>query len=340
MMRRCRIPLLAVGAVLLLSVPLRADDPPTFPDAPKGFDAKRDNIERGKVDTIEYDSKTTNGKRKATVYLPPGYSKDTKYPVLYLLHGAGDDETGWKMKGSADVILDNLFADKKLVPMIVVMPNGYPGGRNPAATAVAEAIVKKAHPDKDGKITLEDFLATAEAAFKEIDKDKTGKVDKQQLAEAIARLMPQAGGGRPAFSTTALEDDLLKDLIPYVESHFSVKADADHRAIAGLSMGGGQALTIGLKHPDAFSYIGGFSSALFGGPGNQVPDGDKLKTLRLLWVSCGDKDTLMNANKTFHTSLEERKVTHIWHVDSGAHTWPVWKNDLYIVSQLLFQEKK
>src|SRR6266851_4788355 len=155
-MRRFLSPLLGVSAFLVLSVGLRADDPPEFPAAPKGFDAKRDNIDRGKVETIEYDSKSVGSKRKATVYLPPGYSKDTKYPVLYLLHGAGDDETGWQKKGSADIILDNLYADKKLVPMIVVMPNGSPQGRNPAATALAEAIMKRADADKDGKVSLEE----------------------------------------------------------------------------------------------------------------------------------------------------------------------------------------
>src|SRR5581483_8372011 len=105
--------------------PAKDDKPQArLPKAPKGFDARRDGVERGKVETIEYDSKSVGGKRKMTVYTPPGFSKDTKYPVLYLLHGAGDNETGWQRRGSAPVILDNLIADKKAVPMIVVMPNG------------------------------------------------------------------------------------------------------------------------------------------------------------------------------------------------------------------------
>jgi enterochelin esterase-like enzyme len=347
MMRRSLNPLLGGSAflLLLLSVPVRADDPAQeFPAAPKGFDAKRDNIDRGTVETIEYDSKTTSGKRKATVYLPPGYAKDVKYPVFYLLHGAGDDETGWQKKGAATVILDNLYADKKLVPMIVVMPNGYARPPGPAAI-LTEAVMKRADANKDGKVTLEEFLAAAEAVFKEIDKDKTGKVDQKQLGEAMERLLPTPpapgrGPGGPGGGVNLLEDDLLKDLIPYVESHYPVKADAAHRAIAGLSMGGGQSLTIGLRHLDTFSYIGGFSSAIFGGPGNLAPDAEKSKNLRLLWLSCGDKDTLMNASKALHTALEEKKVSHIWHVDSGAHEWPVWRNDLYLVSPLLFQEKK
>ena len=103
---------------------LGPDDKPAFPAAPAGFDKKRDDIPRGKLELVEYDSKTVGNKRKMMVYTPPGYSADTKYPVLYLLHGIGGDEREWERGGKPDVILDNLYADKKLVPMIVVMPNG------------------------------------------------------------------------------------------------------------------------------------------------------------------------------------------------------------------------
>ena len=95
-----------------------------FPDPPKGYDNKRDGIDRGKLETVEYDSATVGVKRRARVYTPPGYSKETKYPVLYLLHGIGGDENEWARGGAPDLILDNLFADRKAVPMIVVLPNG------------------------------------------------------------------------------------------------------------------------------------------------------------------------------------------------------------------------
>jgi enterochelin esterase-like enzyme len=242
-----------------------------LPAAPKGFDVKRDNIERGKLETVEYESKTVGAKRKMVVYVPPGYSKDHKYPVLYLLHGGGDDETGWQQKGSADIILDNLYADKKLVPMIVVMPNGFAKG--------------------------------------------------------------------PKGKNDGFEDDLLKDILPYIESHYPVLADREHRAIAGLSMGAGQSLTIGLKHLDKFAWIGAFSG---GGAkaANLLSDPEKArKQLRLLWVSCGDTDKLLKGSEAFHTTLEEKKIPHIWHVDAGGHTWPVWKNDLYLMSQMLFRDK-
>jgi enterochelin esterase-like enzyme len=312
--------------------------------APSGFANRRDDVERGKVETVEYDSKSVGDTRKMMVYLPPGYSSDTKYPVLYLLHGAGDNEGGWTRNGAANVILDNLYADKKIVPMIVVMPNGSPQGPRPG-TVLAGLIMKRADADKNGVVSREEFLAAAEAVYKEVD---NGKLDEKQLATGLNRLMPAPaasgpGGRQRGFGdfVSGFENDLLKDIIPYVESHYPVQADREHRAIAGLSMGGGQALTIGLRHLDSFAYVGGFSSALFGNTSALVSDPAAAgEQIRLLWLSCGDEDRLMDANKTFHASLEQKKVPHLWHVDSGAHTWPVWKNDLYLLTQRLFRDGK
>jgi enterochelin esterase-like enzyme len=268
---------LAAGtSALLLATVVVAQSGSPLPSAPKGFDAAQETISHGKVEAVEYDSKTAGGMRKMMLYTPPGYSKDTKYPVFYLLHGAGDDETGWQKKGSANIILDNLYADKKIVPMLVVMPNGY---------------VKQG--------------------------------DKKNNA--------------------AFDDDLLKDLIPFVDSHYPVLADREHRAVAGLSMGGGQALRIGLKNLDKFAWVGGFSSALGKGKTPDLLDGlsDPSKKPRLLWVSCGDKDSLFKGSEALHSSLADKKVPHVWHIDlGGAHTWPVWKNDLYLISQMLFREQK
>jgi enterochelin esterase-like enzyme len=228
------------------------------------------------------------------IYTPPGYSKDAKYPVLYLLHGAGDDETGWTRKGAAAEILDNLYADKKLVPMIVVMPNGFARPPAPAGEAAPQG---------------------------------------NPPAQPGGQPRRPRGGGR----NSAFEADLLKDVIPYVESHYPAKTEPENRALAGLSMGGGQALNIGLKHLDTFAWVGGFSAAIFGGGGGLVP-ADPTK-LRLLWLSCGDADRLMESSKAFHTSLEEKNVPHVWHVDSGGHAWPVWKKDLYLLSPMLFRDK-
>jgi enterochelin esterase-like enzyme len=267
----------SLGAAVQDAVPLTR--------APAGFDVRREGIERGKVETVEYDSKTVGARRKMIVYTPPGYSKESRYPVFYLLHGIGDDETGWTKKGSAEIILDNLYADKKLVPMIVVMPNGRASAEPQPANVFQEKVFR-------------------------------------------------------AFA--AFEDDLLKDLIPYVEAHYPVQADREHRALAGLSMGGGQSLNFGLKHLDTFAWIGGFSSApntMRAAELVSQPE-DAARNLRLLWVSCGDQDQLMGISKAFHTALEEMKVPHLWHVDSGGHEWPVWKNDLYLLAPMLFRSSR
>jgi enterochelin esterase-like enzyme len=345
----------ACGALLLLalSFPVRADEPKDLSAAPNGFDARRDGIERGKVETVEYDSKSVGAKRKMLIYTPPGYTKETKYPVLYLLHGAGDDETGWTKKGAADVILDNLYADKKLVPMIVVMPNGFarpagaPGGFGPGSF-IAATLMRGADADKDGKLTEEELVAAAKKLFKECDKDNKGAVDERQLAEGINRLLVTAGPGTPGGprglpGAGAFEADLLKDIIPYVQSHYTVQADREHRALAGLSMGALQSLSIGLKHLDQFAWIGAFSGANFGGSQAELvsdPDAAR-KELRLLWLSCGDQDQLTGAQvQALRRVLEEKKVPHLYHADVGGHEWPVWKNDLYLLAPMLFQDKK
>lgn len=275
--------LVLVGTICGVHDMARAQDdkPAQIEAAPKGFDVKRDGIERGKLETVEYDSKTVGIPRKAMVYTPPGYTKDKQYPVLYLLHGIGGDEGEWTRGGVANVVLDNLSADKKLVPMIVVMPNGR------------------------------------------ASKDLTARdpIPKQS----------------PAFE--AFEKDLLTDLIPYIERTYSVKADRESRALAGLSMGGGQSLNFGLKNLDTFAWVGGFSSAPNTKPaGELVKDpADAARKLRLLWVSCGDRDGLMRISKNFHEVLDEKKVPHVWHIDSGGHDFTVWKTNLYNFSQRIFR---
>jgi enterochelin esterase-like enzyme len=294
MMQRCAGFLLGLCPLLLVA----AQPPGQLPQAPEGFDKRRDNVERGKVETVEYDSKTVGVKRKAVVYTPPGYSKDAKYPVFLLLHGAGGDEKNWTTKGKAADIFDNLYAEKKAVPMIVVMPDGY-------------AMKPEDRPKGFGKFKGKDKV-----------KDK-GK-----------------GGGFKKINNP-LEDDLLKDLLPYLEANYSVKTGPENRAISGLSMGGGQAIRIGLKNLNTFAWVGGFSSALgFGGgsPISLIQDGDA-KKIRLLWVSCGDEDTLLKSNEAFHKALEEKQVPHLWHLEPGAHTFTVWRNDLYLIAQRLFREK-
>jgi len=262
-------------------IELGPDDKPAFPNPPEGFDKARGGIERGNVETVEYESESVGNKRKAVVYTPPGYSPDQKYPVLYLLHGIGGDENEWRRGGQPEMILDNLIAEKKAVPMIIVMPNGRAqpddrAGNNPMATAPA-----------------------------------FGKFDK----------------------------DLLGDLIPFIEAKYSVKKDRESRALAGLSMGGGQSLNFGLANLDTFAWVGGFSSAPNTKPAAELlPDADKAKKqLKLLFLSCGNKDGLIRISQGVHAYLKEKDVPHVWHVDEHAHDFQHWKKALYNFAQLIFK---
>tara|TARA_R110002020_G_scaffold224574_1_gene434097 strand:- start:433 stop:1317 length:885 start_codon:yes stop_codon:yes gene_type:complete len=252
-------------------------------EAPSGFDQARDGIQHGKIDTISYPSKTVGTDRNALVYTPPGFSNNEKYPVLYLLHGIGGDENEWLKGGHPGVILDNLYAEGKLEPMIVIMPNG--------------------RAMKDDR---------AEGNIMAPDKVQ-------------------------AFAT--FEQDLLDDLIPYVEKNYPVLTDRENRAIAGLSMGGGQSLNFGLGNLDKFAWVGGFSSA----PNTKepqvlVPDPEKAKDmLKVLWISCGDADGLLRFSSRTHEYLVENDVPHIYYLETGGHDFKVWKNGLYMFSQLLFK---
>jgi enterochelin esterase-like enzyme len=260
---------------------LGPDDKQIYPDPPAGFNAKRDGIPHGKLEMIQYDSKTVGTKRKMQVYTPPGYSKDQKYPVLYLLHGIGGDETEWERYAKPDMVEDNLLADKKAVPMIIVMPNGRA----------------------------------------EVDDHPTGNTYAHAAAFA------------------AFEQDLLNDVIPAIESRYSVLSDREHRALAGLSMGGGQSLDFGLAHLDKFAWIGGFSSAPnTKAPAELLPDPDRAKKeLKLLWLSCGNKDGLLGISQGVHAYLKEHGVPHVWNVDSNAHDPTEWRNNLYYFMQQVFQ---
>ena len=300
----------------------------TFPNAPQGFDVRREGIPQGRVERVEFDSRVTGNKRPAMVYTPPGYSTSQKYPGLYLLHGIGGNETHWTNFGAANVILDNLIADKKAVPMIVVMPNGRAsnepvtafGGRGGRGRGAAPA-------DGQGRGPANPTGQPAPAAG--------------APAGRTAGDGGRGGGMSVEFQAyAAFEKELLTDLIPFIESRYSVNSSREQRALAGLSMGGGQSLNFGLANMNTFAWVGGFSSAPnTSQPAQLVPDPAAVRQqLKLLWVSCGDQDSLFNISEGLHNYLAERNVPHVWHIDvGGAHTFPVWKNDLYHLSTLLFR---
>ena len=286
MMSTTRSVLAAVLACVILGPAGRAQTPAqrTFPNAPQGFDVRREGVPRGRVDRVEYDSTVTGNMRPAIVYMPTGYSARQRYPVLYLLHGLGATEATWTDDLAADQILDNLIADKKALPMIVVMPNGRVSNE-PVAAPPVPRVEMQAH-----------------AAF---------------------------------------EKELIADLIPFIESHYSVDRSRERRALAGLSLGGWQSLSFGLGHLNTFAWVAGFSSALQASPPPQlVRDPTAVSNrLKLLWVSCGDQDTgSFSMSEGLHRYLAERNVPHVWHIDvGGGHTAPVWKNDLYHLATLLFR---
>ncbi len=248
-----------------------------------GFDQLHTDIAHGNIDSISYFSQTVDTIRKAMIYTPPGYTKNKKYPVLYLLHGIGGDEKEWLNGGSPQNILDNLYSEGKVTPMIIVMPNGR-------AMKDDRAIGNIMAPDK------------------------------------VA-----------AFAT--FEKDLLNDLIPFIERTYPVLKDKENRAIAGLSMGGGQSLNFGLGHLDKFAWVGGFSSA----PNTKVPEllvpdpEAAKKQLKLLWLSCGASDGLLSFSKRTHEYLEAKGVPHVYYIEPGVHDFKVWKDGLYMFAQLIFK---
>ncbi|MEO5711910.1 MAG: alpha/beta hydrolase-fold protein [Luteolibacter sp.] len=258
---------------------LGPDDKPAYEAPPAGFNAKRDGIPHGRLEMIEYDSKTVGTTRKMQVYTPPGYSADEEYPVLIILHGIGGDETEWQRFAHVDALMDNLIADKKAEPMIVVMPNG--------------------------------------------------RAQKEDRADA-------GMGAAPAFAV--FERDLLDDVIPTIEKRYSTRADREGRALAGLSMGGGQTLNFGLGHLDTFAWLGAFSAAPnTKPPAELVPDPAEAKKLKLLMITCGSKDGLFRISKGVQTYLKEKEVPYVWHVDDHGHDPAHWSAALYNFSQKIFR---
>jgi len=277
--QRCRNVASALAATAALVFPqlALATDPAGLPVPPQGFDAKSNSIPHGEVDESVSYSTRNEGMQKVSVYMPPGYSTSTKYPVLYLHHGIGGNEVSWLGKGSnegnADNIMDYLYSKQLAKPMIVVMPNGKMSG-------------------------ADDFARFAN-----------------------------------------WEDVLLKDLIPWVEKTYSAATDADHRAISGLSMGGGQTFNFGFPHTDVFHYIGPYSAAPnTKAPAQTITNVATIKqNVKTIFISCGDQDGLITNSENYHKFLDQNSITHVWQIEPGqAHTKTVWNRSLYNFAQRIF----
>ena len=245
------------------------------------------DIPHGLVTYRYYNSKTLNAIRQMVVYTPPGYEQgdEKKYPVLYLIHGMTDTEETWFKAGHANLILDNLMAQGKAEPMIIVMPYAN--------------IFPDLMPDK--------------------------------LIDRETRLR------KDLFS-----NELLDDVIPFIEKNYRVLTDKEHRAIAGFSLGGRQTLAAGLANPDKFDWVCAYAPAvwpqdldnlfgeLYAGP-------ELLKQLKLLTVSCGKDDRLYESSLALVGKLNERKIDHITFFPDGGHTWMNCKLFLTESLQLLFR---
>ncbi|MFP5226423.1 MAG: alpha/beta hydrolase-fold protein [Acidobacteriota bacterium] len=276
-----------------------------IPEAGSTYYSVQD-VPHGEVREVWYHSAVTGTFRHALVYTPPGYDTQTKmrYPVLYLQHGAGEDETGWVRQGHANFILDNLIAAGNCKPMIIVMANGY---------------ARRA--------------GVAPPSF--------GRFGSPEMIRAMHEM------------TQAFEDDMTEALIPYVDSHFRTLTDRDHRAMAGLSMGGMQTFQVTFDHLDLFSWIGGFSGAA--GPGMFGNQDTDVKTafhgaladptafarrVHLLWIGVGtaEPDMMKNGIEGLNTWLNEAHVKHVFYESPGtAHEWQTWRRDLKDFAPRLFQ---
>jgi enterochelin esterase family protein len=283
------------------------------------------DVPHGEVTAVWYASKSVATPRRALVYTPPDYRGGTeRYPVLYLLHGWGGDENEWAEPGRTAQIMDNLLATHKIIPMIVVMPNG--------------------HHDRHA---VPDVSPPASTAL-------------------LAPLPPRGYDITP--SITDIAKSVVDDLVPYVDQTFRTIPKSSSRAIAGLSMGGGQSLFTGLNNPDVFAWVASFSGAIIAWPGAMMPAqaSSASKTnapmipqynlnpeaitknvpglnesinskLRLLYISCGLDDGLITSNTQFEDWLTEHKI-HFTHneVPGYAHVWSFWRKSLVEVAPLLF----
>jgi enterochelin esterase-like enzyme len=252
---------------------------PSTPPAPWDWQ----DVPHGTVHQHGYASKALGRPREFVVYTPPGYElggEQKKLPLLVLQHGSGDNQATWVAHGKAHWILDNLIAQGKARPMVVVMLDGHPLGS----------------------------LSREEAA--------------------------RRGGAMEAFRR-----ELFEDALPLVESLYHVEKDAGHRAIAGLSMGGAQSLTVGLGNLDRFAWVGAFSA---GPPSAEArdafladPAGANSK-LQLLWIACGKDDFLRQRNEEYVAALKAKGIRHEWELTEGDHSWPVWRRYLAAFVPKLF----
>jgi enterochelin esterase-like enzyme len=249
------------------------------------------DVPHGVVHHNLYKSNVVGEQSEYFVYTPPGLDprSDTKYPVLYLLHGLGAGADAWTAIGKANVILDNLLAQNKIEPMIVVMPLSY---------GTLEILNLSGKGWQDPALRQENF-------------DKFSKV-------------------------------LITEILPQVEASYPVSSDGNKRAIAGFSMGGAEALLIGLNCPEKFAYIGAFGSGGLPEDYSSVfpgLDAESAKQLKTLWIACGTSDSLIATNRKLKAWLKANGVAFADVETPGGHTWMTWRENLIALAPVLFTNK-
>jgi enterochelin esterase-like enzyme len=288
------------------------------------------DVPHGTLSKVWYDSSTFKMKRRMYVYTPPGYeTSNEKYPIFYVLHGGGGDEDAWTTLGRVPQIFDNLIAAGKVKPMIIVMPNG---NANQAA-APGDA------PVTGARGTAGDRGAGAAGAG----------------ARGAVTGAPAAGAGAyNEESLSVMADEYVKSIGAFMDKNYRVLPGPQNRAITGLSMGGGQAYFTGMKNMDYYSWVGQFSTSMFGGLQNAGLSYDLdtaisgvfkdpatiNKKLKLMYMSCGREDPRISAQKSMTEELRKRKIEVVYTDWAGQHEWKVWRCALADMAKLLFQDKK
>jgi enterochelin esterase-like enzyme len=277
-------------------------------DTPQFYDVKA--VPHGEVRIRPYTSKSLGVSRTVWVYTPPDYDKGKDFPVLYLLHGAGDIESGWTMIGRANTILDNLIAEKKAKPMVVVMPLGHT--IQSFWTGPARTVVDPVASAMRGARSLDDIITTM-----------------------------MSGDGKGGLSPFGR--DFVEDVMPIIEQTYKVSRKPEDRAIAGLSMGGGQTINLALGKPELFRYVALMSPAASGRVAEFYPAVAKSpdtynKQFKVFWIGVGKDDGLTGpGDHAFVEALKKNGVKQTFVVNPGRHEWTVWRHHLAQVAPLLFQ---
>ena len=283
------------------------------------------NVPHGRVQQILFPSKRTNTSRRAFVYTPPSYDKEKskKFPVLYLQHGWGEDETAWSNQGRANLIMDNLIAAGKIKPFIIVMTYGMtnegnfgPGARRAPAAAPAGA------------------PAGAPAAGQAVAAPPAGAPAAAPAGAPATGPGARPAGGMPRMMNNGFDTVLVYELVPYVDANFRTIADQAHRAMGGLSMGGMETHQITLAHPDMFSHY-----CLLSG-GTYTPEEIKDKTkVKLIFLSCGSFENADGVKKAA-VALKEAGINAVSFVSEGTrHEFQTWRRSLLELAPLLFKDK-